>query len=564
MDVIKKNIYKKYQTVFYREYNELDDNPNEQESDVFYSKTYHNGEIWKQQKFSITEEDFVKNYGNPACSVFCEVYTVVLEKDEDKVSIKIFANAKSRTNGVVYFRKGTQMQYLTYNLKTGDIYSGTVNNYHKKRGKNKSSIVRKNAFFKTPISTFFTKFKNIINGRGVNAGTLVSEYSKEFCKCLNIECTTEKIDDVIFQRNMIKKGFKLPNNYSTFTNFYPIFSKKESKKFKGKFIDVVMNREGLSGGRFKKILHTVNDFTKSYSAWRDVFGTDFLNLLPDDYIKKLFEHKEVYYDTNISFKDFKLLKSKKFIEIVKLVLDNQLNYASLIDHINFYNKLNRYEPTEWEACDLISFREEHMKYTERIEYYSNGVYKRYYDQKFVDHIQEKILIDGIEYNPIVLFDSKTYAEESNHQSNCVRTYIKKPQSFIISLRKGLDRLTLEYNISRTFNGKVKMLRVQSRSRFNQGVNESWDPALEILDNRIEKYLSKVGFVPPKITVSFKNGKTLSAIMDFKNDVNGESEASWQREEDPRQPLFDIRENFAQELNNQYRFENINIVNETPF
>lgn len=575
MDLIKKDVFKKYQTVFYREYNNLEDDPNNAPPEsIFYSNRYYDGEFWKQQKFSITEDDFVKNYGNPACSVFCEVYTIVLEKNEDKISLKFFVNAKSRANGITYFRKGTKLLYLTYNFKSGDIYSGIITNYHKKRGKNKTSVVRKNAFFKSPVRDFFIKFKNLINGRDFNTGTLVSDYLMHLFLHFNIESEVDTVDQILFKRNMQKKGFKLPNNYAAFTHFYPIFSKKESKKFKGKFVDVVMNREGLSGGRFKKILHSVDKYTKSYSSLRNMFGEDFLNSLPDEYVKKIFEFdNECYNHTSTSFKNHKLLKSKKFIEIFKLVIDNKLNLLTLIDHIIFYDKLNRYELTQWEAYDYNSFSEEHMKFTERIEYYSNGVYVRFYDKNFIDHIQQKIIVNNVEYNPVVLFDSKTYAEESNYQSNCVRTYIKKPQSFIISLRKGLDRSTLEYQISRTAKGKVKMVRVQSRARFNQGIDESWNTVLEQLDSRIEKYLSNVGFTPPKMTVSFKNGKTLSAIMMFENVLTGEeSKPYWNTETDPRQPLVDMRKSFEEVLNNDYRLglnmpipvNNINTINDVPF
>lgn len=576
MDLIKKDVFKKYQTVFYREYNNLEDNPNNTDpsESIFYSNRYYNGDFWKQEKFSITEDDFVKNYGNPACSVFCEIYTIVLEKNEDKISLKIFVNAKSRVNGILYFRKGTKLLYLTYNFKSGDIYTGTITNYHKKRGKNKTSVVRKNAFFKSPVKDFFIRFKNLMNGREFNTGTLISDYLKHLFEHFNMESELDTVDQIFFKRNMQKKGFKLPNNYTAFSHFYPIFSKKESKKFKGKFIDVVMNREGLSGGRFKKILHTVDKYTKSYSDLRKVFGEDFLNSLPDEYIKKIFEfNNEFYNHTSVSYKGIELLKSKKFSEIFKLVVDNKLNFASLIDHINFYIKLNRYEPTQWDAYDFQSFSDEHMKYTERIEYYSNGVYVRYYDKNFIDHIQQKIMVNNVEYCPFVLFDSKTYAEESNHQSNCVRTYIKKPQSFIISLRKGLDRSTLEYQISRTIKGKVKMVRVQSRARFNQGINESWNTALEHLDSRVEKYLSNVGFIPPIMTVSFKNGKTLSAIMMFENVLTGEeSKPYWNTETDPRQPFNDMKKSFEEELNNDYRLglnmpipiNNINTINHVPF
>ena len=115
-----------------------------------------------------------------------------------------------------------------------------------------------------------------------------------------------------------------------------------------------------------------------------------------------------------------------------------------------------------------------------------------------------------------------------------------------------------------------MVRVQSRARFNQGIDESWNTALENLDSRIEKYLSNVGFIPPRMTVSFKNGKTLSAIMMFENVLTGEgSKPYWNTETDPRQPLIDMRKSFEEELNNDYRLglnipTPVNTINDVPF
>ncbi|NBV10829.1 MAG: hypothetical protein EBS04_05125, partial [Chitinophagia bacterium] len=59
---------------------------------------------------------------------------IVLEKDGDKISLKIFITNKWREVGRVWFKKTTALHFLTYNIKTNDFYDGTLINYHKKRG----------------------------------------------------------------------------------------------------------------------------------------------------------------------------------------------------------------------------------------------------------------------------------------------------------------------------------------------------------------------------------------------------------------------------------------------
>jgi hypothetical protein len=97
-------------------------------------------------------------------------------------------------------------------------------------------------------------------------------------------------------------------------------------------------------------------------------------------------------------------------------------------------------------------------------------------------------VDGV-YYPVVLDNSKNYNEESAIQSNCVKTYIGKAGSIIVSLRKGGvdsdERATIEYNMTKgLLNESVRISRVQSLGRFNKGLPENWNEVLLKLDERM--------------------------------------------------------------------------------
>jgi hypothetical protein len=82
--------------------------------------------------------------------------------------------------------------------------------------------------------------------------------------------------------------------------------------------------------------------------------------------------------------------------------------------------------------------------------------------------------------------------ESIYQSNCVKTYIKTPQSLLISLRRGdidsSDRASIEYRISH--NGKKFNLdRVQTLGKYNKLLDDSWDKVLNVLDDRISNLVN---------------------------------------------------------------------------
>ena len=124
-----------------------------------------------------------------------------------------------------------------------------------------------------------------------------------------------------------------------------------------------------------------------------------------------------------------------------------------------------------------------------------------------------IMYDGFEFYPVLLTNTSQYNEESKAQSNCVRTYIEKPQNIIISLRRntmfGGDRITVEYLIT-----TLGLERVQNRKKFNQSTDD-WDEGLmKILDNRLSRLYEKGIFQLTKMFKEFNNGKVIERNATF--------------------------------------------------
>jgi hypothetical protein len=157
------------------------------------------------------------------------------------------------------------------------------------------------------------------------------------------------------------------------------------------------------------------------------------------------------------------------------------------------------------------FRQEHLDWTDKIQFYKQGNYSRLYPQYFVDTIQNKI---G-DYMPVLLTNSREYNEESSTQSNCVKTYIGKPASFIISLRKGYygDRATIEYNLTKV-GDKVEVKRIQSLGRFNNRLGEEWNDVLFKLDEVVLSSVKDKKFETVQITKECKNGVILNSDSYF--------------------------------------------------
>jgi hypothetical protein len=184
-----------------------------------------------------------------------------------------------------------------------------------------------------------------------------------------------------------------------------------------------------------------------------------------------------------------------------------------------YVQLKRYGELDlkWMSSDesKVKFREEHLDWTDKIEYHRNGTYTRIYPKYSYDVIENPIKVGEYDYYPVLLDDSLNYNLESHLQSNCVKTYIDKCGSIIISLRKGNDtsddRATIEYVLNKSVGtDKISIERFQSLGRFNDRLSEEWNDVLFKLDEVVLSSVKDKRFKTVQITKECKNGVILNS------------------------------------------------------
>ena len=481
------------------------------------------------KKTNKTEEEFVTRFADQLYSVTRNNTTIVVERDGDKVAIKLFWSYKHRRPGVVWFKTIKHVEFISVNTKTGDVYVGGIDNYHLKR-KSKKRINR-NYFIGEPLNNLSLSIRNCI--RRVDSN-------------LDVDCTQEALEVFIqtidpidnfgvltnnqrlFKFYLNKRGVKFPNNFHIYTNewFGPEI-KKILKKTDNRMVDAVMVRNELSGKQIKKALHNCEGLNLAMlTLARNMFNDDWVN---QDYelILGCLNSNINYYPLPVDFKEF--VTNEELKRVFKLfrhvVIHGTLDAHTFYDHMRFYCDLKLYEPNiKWMSSDddKSDFRGEHLDWVDKIQSYREGTYYRKYPDYSYQVISEPIEHDGEVYYPVLLDNSKSYNQESAIQSNCVKTYIGKCGSMIVSLRQGgVDsdvRATVEYKLSQALVSKtIYVDRVQSLGRFNKKLTEEWDDVLFKLDKRMLYYVKDEKFDTVKIKKVHKSGLELESTSYWRDD-----------------------------------------------
>ena len=479
-----------------------------------------------------TEEEFVARFADQMYEVTRSNTTVVVERDGDKVALKLFWGYKYRRPGVVWFKTIKHFEFISVNTKTGDVYVGGIDNYHLKRRARKK--IRRNYFINDPLNNLGISIRNCIRRVVGSSSTdvVVSNSTDVDCSREAISVFIETIDPIdnfgdltnsqrLFKFYLNKRGVKFPNNFHVYTDewFGPEI-KKILKKTDNRMVDAVMVRNELSGKQIKKALHNCEGLNLAMlTLARNMFNDDWVN---QDYelILGCLNCDIRYYPLHESFKEF--VTNEELKRVYKLyrhaVIYGTLDIHTLYDHIRFYCELKLFEPNiKWMASDdnKSDFRNEHLDWVDKLQSYKQGTYYRKYPEYSYQVITEPIEHDGEVYYPVLLDESKNYNQESAIQSNCVKTYIGKCGSMIVSLRKGgVDsevRATIEYKLTQGLVTKtIHIDRVQSLGRFNQKLTEEWDDVLFKLDRRMLYYIKDEKFDTVKIKKVHKSGLELES------------------------------------------------------
>lgn len=519
VELFKKS-FTKYSTIFAKESSDIPDSS--VEVDKFFTKYG----IFSQNSHSMDEKDYLENYCNPMCCVHRENFMIVLEKNGEKISLKFFESSRHRRFGVKWFRISTQCTYFTFDLSKGDLYTGYIIDYHKKRKCKKH--LRKNYFSSRPLQSIT---HNISSGKSFYPKEMISEFTKIILQKLFFELdgdpSTNFTDSRLLEFYLKKKQIKYPNNFHIFfLNIDEQVKLKELRKSSMKLVDAYMNKHGLFGETIKKILHNQN------SKVSPKFLSQLLVIFPTSWVlqDKLLVEKTLTYNIDyiglVQYKDSlkKYMSTKEFKNLFSVIKDTMMNRMislhSILDHIQFYLYLREVgENVKWKSDSYLTFKDEHLDFADLYEHYKRGFYKRIYPDSLEQSLKIPIIDGDDVYYPIVLKNSDEYNLESQTQSNCVKGYIGRPSSLIVSLRKNSiisdERATIEYQIFKE-KEKIKFNRPQSLGKYNSSLDETWNSSLKKLDERIGTWIeSDKNFVTVKLEKEIvHNGTKLYSDSDW--------------------------------------------------
>lgn len=483
------------------------------------------------------EEVYVENYGNPLCTVEQDTITVVIEEEGDKIALKFFYNYRRRTRGTKFFKVIKNVDYITVNRKTGDVYIGYLHGYQNKRKFSKR--VRRNYFADRMLMNFKNKLRNNLNNFRVNDLEMVLNIILQtfMSKIEDNLYDNLDLDERLFIFYLKKRGIKFPNNFNVYRDHLigPTIRKK-LKKNGGKLVDAFMEVHNLKGKILKTALHECSRINMDvYGYAVEVFGQDRLNQ-DEGVIAKLLSASN--YVNNPQYKDrIKELMTPseldRYYKMFKKTYGNEQNYDlyTLSDHVRMYVQLKNYgENVKWMAdgSDRSFYQNEHLDWTDTIQHYRTGTFTRIYPKILDEMLSNEI--DG--YVPVLLKTSEQYNEESSFQSNCVKGYVSKVGSIIISLRKDGQRATIEYKIG-LINELVHIGRIQTLGKHNKALSDDWNDVLLKLDKIILSYGKHKEFRLPDIIKETKNGMKVHSgskwdgpFLKWENPVINENSYFW--------------------------------------
>jgi hypothetical protein len=492
----------------------------------FGVEEYRSAHITKHGNFiydraSETMDDFLENYGNPLCGIYRVNNLLVVERNGDKVSIKLYGKTYRRMVGEKFFRKTTMMYFVTYRISTGDIYYGTISGYHLKKKSKK--VVKRNAFYYTPIAKLYndllycqiTENKDLRYPADNERRKIVDKVFDIFFNEFGVSTMSIYTpDELIYKRYLDIRGIKYPDNWTAFSKQFPLPNKRQLKKNGFKLIDTFMSINGFSGDKIKKVLHNachVNANNLRFSI--NKFGEDFLRQQDDKVLSKIIEYPHRPHESTNDVIPLGLNRNEKMnvLKCFMFIMDGTSDLITFNDHISFYNRLNKFETVKWKAHNLESFNREHILWSDKLVSYEKGEFFRFYSEEFTNRATQPIF-NNENYYPVILTSTSEYNNESRVQSNCVRTYVKMAESLIISLRKddvkSEQRATIEYRITKNKN-RIEFRRVQALGKFNAMLDVNWMSVIRKLDARMGVLNNPLIFGLPEMVVKLKDTELYS-------------------------------------------------------
>lgn len=519
MEKLFEEITPIYEVTFYDNKNKISDD-NIDDKDGFFDRIHHkynlNNGFCHIETVGMNEEVFKENYGNPFANVHMSRKTVTVTKDGDKVSIKVFRYIRNRRVGKKFFKTNTSLDFLSYNIKTNALYHGKINNYHLKRKfTKKCSRVVLTSDWLGAMSCYVDNYS--VNDKNSKVSILINAF-------VNAIPGTEKYTGdakLRFYKHFLEKsGAKLSNNWDSFICAFPQPTKKVLKQVDYKYIDAYMLLNKLKGDKIKRCLHKVKSVNlDSLKTAISLFGEKYLLSKSDEDWVKILEVTD-YYHFGYMYRlneEYSKEEKNRVYQIYRLAVLGEIDFTAFSDHISFKSRLSGINPVKWKSQTKEAFDDEHYEWSEKVSELSKCKYQRFYSEEFKEWTEQIIAVGDKDYYPVLLTNSGEYNFESITQNNCVRTYINKPTSVIVSLRNGsktsTDKLTIEYSIRcNPEEEDIKLIRVQTKRKSNMQPTEEWDEPVRLMDKRINELCKQKLFTLPKIQVTFSSNTKIESDL----------------------------------------------------
>lgn len=437
----------------------------------------------------ITDDDEIKklyNDLNVGLNIFIKERFVKLEGDN--LILKRSSYEKNRRIGKRFFQKKLDVDYLKFNLKTGNFI--TVRSFGGMKRK-RTVIIRQNVFGEleemlqsnedSAYGTFWSSFNEPDTD-----GEMLAEIFDCLFDIVDPKCRHSfQIDQWLYQIFIDKKGIKPPdvNAKGLLTKFYP--TEKYLKKNDRKLVQSVLDLLEMKDNFTIKLLHKYPFINMRMLKTLHVLfgGSKYLSNVDDVVFKKMqyqgshinkFTLKHYIKDLNDLPELWEIEKSN----LVKVLngdssVSNHISTSKsslLYDHFNMLRQIRVYNSDLYmSTTTLKTMNEEHIEFADMVSKINKGYIVSYrFNELMVKDVESPLGIDGNTYYPYILKNEDDYNEEGSIMRHCISSYYDKEKSIIVSLRKGDERWTCEFDVA---DGML----IQAKGRFNV------EPPKEVFD-----------------------------------------------------------------------------------
>ena len=476
----------------------------------------------------VEEKEWLKESVNILNSAQVKRTTLVVEKNEDKIKLSIFNFCKSRSVGHRYFAKQSNDLHITFNLKTKNFYITKSNFINRRR----NTSTTKNDFSKIistiyPL-TFNNPFPSLPHPHPVNPfitqspvvtplkalEKLIIELDLELSMPLQDMVSPGELLAQIIMGWFIKVWeIKTSDNYTYYLlKHYPGI--KKLRKYNMNLIHTILKERGLVGKFYNRLLNIEPEC--------NITDLHFLQrILGDDGVKRisrsLLAHSKNFEDTKFTQPEHLITNIGYCNELSKYEKNNIINIYNtcedftgiegfidlLLDHFKIKNKLQGYGvKKKIRANTLDKFNDEHSEWSNLLHECERTTEVNYlYPDNFLNHIEKPIELDGEKYFVKVLKTDTDYFKEGQIQHHCVRTYLDKYKSIIISIRKthekGMERMTCEFltnseitnpNLIKDYSNTPTL--VQARMKYNKNPEGNWEVIKRLVRKEFLDYTCK--------------------------------------------------------------------------